>query len=124
MSKRKTSCDPSKLLAGLRRASATTQQRALDALDVFGEHVMGDSQAIAPHFTGFMANSGTTEPARRQGNKFIKRLKYGANYSLFVHEDLEAHHENGQAKFLETAMRENQPKMAPFIASKIGGGNG
>lgn len=40
---------------------------------------------------------------------------YAAPYSLFVHENLEAHHEHGQAKFLEQPARTMKDELAHSI---------
>lgn len=38
-----------------------------------------------------------------------------AEYAMMVHEDLEADHDNGEAKFLESTIRE----AAPFMADRV-----
>lgn len=40
---------------------------------------------------------------------------YTANYGIFVHENLQANHTNGQAKFLEEPVRQNQRRYADKI---------
>lgn len=42
---------------------------------------------------------------------------YAAQYGVFVHENLEAKHTVGQAKFLEQPARENQTEIAEAIAT-------
>jgi hypothetical protein len=42
-----------------------------------------------------------------------------APYAIYVHEDLEAHHPVGQAKFLESTINESKPHMAKRIAKRI-----
>lgn len=42
-----------------------------------------------------------------------------APYALFVHEDLEAFHKSGQAKFLESTILESAPYMAARIARRV-----
>lgn len=44
---------------------------------------------------------------------------YGAAYSVVVHEDMEARHTTGQAKFLETPARTLQPVLAGIIAQAL-----
>lgn len=36
-----------------------------------------------------------------------------------VHERLDQHHEQGQAKFLETAMRTEAPKLVPYVTREM-----
>lgn len=40
---------------------------------------------------------------------------YRAAYGIFVHENLEAYHPNGQAKFLETPAREEARNIAKIV---------
>ena len=45
-----------------------------------------------------------------------------ADYAAAVHEDLEAHHEVGEAKYLERAINENEDKIFAKIAEFAEGG--
>jgi hypothetical protein len=47
---------------------------------------------------------------------------YTADYALPVHENMEARHEIGQAKFLEEPARQNAPKYAGIIVEAINAG--
>lgn len=42
-----------------------------------------------------------------------------APYALYVHEDLEAFHSNGQAKYIESTLRESAPYMAQRVAKRM-----
>lgn len=42
-----------------------------------------------------------------------------APYALYVHEDLEAFHATGQAKFIESVILESRPFMASRVAKRI-----
>ena len=44
---------------------------------------------------------------------------YTQAYALFVHENLEAHHPVGQAKFLEQPAREHRPTMAAIVKDAL-----
>lgn len=44
---------------------------------------------------------------------------YEAAYAVYVHEDLEAHHEVGQAKYLEQPAREYQPELRAIIVDSL-----
>lgn len=48
-------------------------------------------------------------------------LGYSANYALYVHENLEAHHDDGEAKFLESVIIENQQEIIEIIKLRSGG---
>lgn len=53
--------------------------------------------------------------AARQAGLTRVQVGYGASYALFVHENMEMPHTNGQAKFLETPAREMRPQMAAIV---------
>lgn len=42
-----------------------------------------------------------------------------APYAVYVHENLEAHHPIGQAKFLESTIAESRPFMAARVAKRL-----
>lgn len=55
----------------------------------------------------------------RKDNDASVSVGYSAGYSLRVHEDLEAHHTNGQAKFLEQPAREFAPVLAGIVREAL-----
>ena len=113
------SADISSFLAGLGEARQRAEAAAVRAVDQFGEHVIGDSQQLCPKKTGALAASGTTEPAELVGGKVTKRIGHTVDYAAAVHERLDLHHDQGQAKFLETAVRRNAPKLAGFVIDQV-----
>lgn len=70
------------------------------ALREIGEDILRRSQRITPLRTGRLIASGRAEV---DGNRAI--VRYTAPYALYVHEDTRAHHANGQAKYLATALK-------------------
>jgi hypothetical protein len=46
-------------------------------------------------------------------------LAFGTDYAVYVHENLQAHHPVGQAKFLESAMTEAAPTLAERVAARV-----
>lgn len=42
-----------------------------------------------------------------------------APYAIYVHENLEAHHKVGQAKFIESVIMESRPYLAARVAKRI-----
>ena len=114
--------DPSNFIRGLQAARERQIAAALRAVDQFGEHVIGDAQQLTPVDTGALQASGTTEPATIDGTLITKTIGFNTNYAAAVHENLTAHHDHGQAKYLSTAMEENAPKLAPFVAGQMQGG--
>jgi hypothetical protein len=47
---------------------------------------------------------------------------YTAPYAIYVHENLQANHPTGQAKFLEKALRRTDRRLATIIANSIKAG--
>jgi hypothetical protein len=124
-----TGTDISKLLAGFAQAKERARAAALKAINEFGEHVIGDAQQMVPVDTGALAASGTTLPAVEKGNTVEKVIGFNTDYAAAVHERLDVHHEQGQAKYLETAVRENASKLSQYVADRVkaslnGGGGG
>lgn len=113
------SADITQLLEGIRRGGERAIAAALKAVDQFGQHVLGDAQQLTPVKTGALKASGSTEPAEVRGGVIGKRIGFGVFYAIFVHERLDLHHAQGQAKFLETAIRNNATKFAPFVAAAV-----
>lgn len=75
----------------------------------------------APH-PGQLRASGRVLPPRWEGNEVRVDLAYGGgpvDYALVVHEDLEAHHPVGQAKYLEQPLMESAPHMPSRIARRV-----
>lgn len=113
------SADISSLLAGLGEAERRAVAAAVKAIDVFGEHVIGDSQQLTPVDTGFLAASGTTTPAELKGSSIEKEIGHNAEYAAAVHERLDQQHKQGQAKFLSTAIATNAKKFEAFVGGRV-----
>lgn len=82
----------------LQSVMASLQGRAKRAVS---EAIFERSQELVPIATGELYESGHIE----ERGKFMS-VVYDAPHALYVHEEIFAHHENGQAKFLETAVNE------------------
>lgn len=80
-----------------------------------------ESMARTPVLTGDLRDTHeTVGPIIRQN--FIRaeiRVGKGLNYATRVHEDTEAFHPHGQAKFLESTMRESAPFILRRVANRI-----
>ena len=82
---------------------------------------MAESMSRTPVDTGALRASHITKnPERSLGGTMLSvTIEVGgpsANYAIPVHEDLGAIHQTGQAKYLESTIKES----APFMASRIG----
>jgi hypothetical protein len=79
-----------------------------------GLHLERRSKALVPVDTGNLRASGYT----RRSAELEVEVGYQASYAVFVHENLEAKHTNGQAKFLEQPLREDAALMLEIIARR------
>lgn len=70
--------------------------------------------------------SDLVEKLRGRANKSMKKdegfftVGYSAPYAIYVHENLQANHEHGQAKFLERPTRELHGELARSIRTDVG----
>jgi hypothetical protein len=67
------------------------------------------------------ASHETTRPETKDG-AIVVTIRCGgpaAPYALIVHEDLEADHRVGEAKWLERTLRESAPHMGARIAKRF-----
>ena len=82
-----------------------------------------EAQQLTPVDTGALRRSAfITTPSREPDGAITMRMGFGgpaAPYSIYVHEDLEAFHPIGQAKFLETPLTQSAPFMAQRIANRV-----
>jgi hypothetical protein len=86
------------------------QRRLASALYMEAERLMTESKEVyVPVDTGTLRTSGHVEPIKYTGKTSVEvSLGYGgpaAFYALEVHENLNAHHVVGMAKYLETPVR-------------------
>lgn len=71
-----------------------------------------------PH-PGLLRSTGKVHPPVQEGNMISVTLSYGTDYALPVHEILENLHPVGQAKFLESVLKESEPHMAQRVANRL-----
>jgi hypothetical protein len=60
----------------------------------------------------------------KERKKVVGKVVYSAPYAIYVHENLEAHHPIGQAKFLEEPARLLEGEMREIIARSLRNKNG
>ena len=79
-------------------------------------------QKRTPRRFGWLQESEQIEGPYRQNKKVITAITAGdsrAWYAIIVHEDLEAFHPTGQAKFIESVIMESNPYYAERISKRI-----
>lgn len=82
---------------------------------------MAEAKNRTPVDTGALRASGRVE-TERTSNYVRATLSFGgasAPYALKVHEDLDAYHDDGQAKYLESVLQESAPFMAARVARRL-----
>ena len=99
-----------------KRATARGLRRGLLTAGLF---LQRESQKIVPVDTGNLRRSADT---RAEGTGFDTAVivSYGANYALWVHEQVQNRHAPGKsAKFLEKPLREKRGRMAAIVVEEV-----
>lgn len=81
-----------------------------------------ESMKRTPVLTGALRASHETSDFKFVGDTIEVSIKVGgasAPYAVPVHENLSAFHKVGQAKFLESTVRESAPHMADRVARRL-----
>lgn len=92
---------------------ALTQEAEIEA---------AEAKKRTPVDTGALRSSGHVTPVDYTGQKASVAIVFGGvsvDYAEKVHEDLEAFHRVGQAKFLESVIVESEPYMLDRIARRL-----
>lgn len=82
----------------------------------------GESMKRTPVKSGVLKGSHEVHDPVRSGQNISVEITVGGpaiDYAVPVHEDLEAFHHVGQAKFLESTIMESAPFMAQRVAARI-----
>jgi hypothetical protein len=111
-----------KLLQQTRALKQNFPREVMSAL--FAEMQIERTESIrkTPRLTGALRASHMVLPPVQRGNDLSVTIAVGgvsAPYAIYVHEDLEAIHPIGQAKFLEQTLNESAPYMSSRIAKRI-----
>jgi hypothetical protein len=85
--------------------------RSMAGLWEAGLQIQRVAQKRTPVDTGNLKASAYT----RKYNEEAIEIGFTAAYAVYVHENLEAHHPVGQAKFLESAVTDNQRAIVEII---------
>lgn len=103
-----------KLNKSVSQISDTVQSALLDC----GNDLQQKAQDLTPVRTGALKASAFTE-ADKQGKNPSVIVGFEEEYAIYVHENLEAHHDVGQAKFLEQPLKENSDKYVGHVRDKV-----
>ena len=107
----------------LNRLKNSYHGRAGASLYKFATMIKNDARDRAPKKTGELRKSGRVHDPISSGDGRIScKITFGnekAYYAIYVHEDLNAKHTNGEAKFLENAVNASTSKMAEFLKTEL-----
>ncbi len=84
---------------------------------------LGEVKERTPLMTGALRRSERVLPPEINGNIIRVSMMAGgesAPYAVIVHEDLEAHHPVGQAKFMESVINEVAPYFLQRVKAELG----
>lgn len=110
------------LAEALDRYGRRAQTAIAKALYREAEGIMAQSKELVPVDTGALRSSGHVRVPELRDRSATVVLGYGgpaAPYALYVHEDLNAFHKVGMAKYLEVPFRAAQGGMAERIARDL-----
>lgn len=104
---------------------ARKSRKAIErAVYEFAEVEMTEMKRQVPVDTGTLKASGYVEKPKRDGDTVSVEMGFGGaaeDYAIPVHEDLEAFHRVGNAKFVERPLAESAPHFADRVAASIKG---
>lgn len=83
---------------------------------------MTEAKRRTPVDTGKLRASGLVHEPERKGRNISVELTFGneeVDYAVPVHENLDAFHEVGQAKYLESTLKESAPHMKERLAKRL-----
>ena len=116
-------------LNGLGEARKRAIPAAERAMVKFANHVIGQAARLAPigggiyspndPQRGLLRSSQVVLPAENHNDKITVTIGFNTVYASVQHERLDFRHDDGQAKYLETAMRANQNKLESFVKSEV-----
>jgi hypothetical protein len=110
------------VLGNLRRVAGRAPDAVGRAMFAEAQIEMTEMKRRTPVLTGALRASGKVSSPEYSGRTVRVPMSFGgpaAPYAIHVHEDLEAHHPVGQAKFAESVLLESAPYMAGRIARRI-----
>ena len=106
----------------LRALAGAAPGIAAGALYREAERIMTAAKRLTPVLSGSLKSSGQVVPPAMRGTAVSVTMGFGnaaVNYAVHVHENLQARHLNGQAKFLEQPLNEARSGMDARLAEDV-----
>lgn len=93
-------------------------QRIIEAAETglqdAADHIKADAVDRAPKDTGYLRNTGETDQ-----DGLAASIYFEGPYAVRQHEELDWHHQDGEAKYLENAVIDNREEAGAIIAEAI-----
>jgi hypothetical protein len=115
----RTPKEAAQYLAALARSAGTAIAAALREE---AEIEATEAKRRTPVDTGTLRSTITVAPVRLRGRTYTTAIEAGgpaAPYAVIVHENLEAFHKVGQAKYIESVLNESAPYMLLRVARNV-----
>lgn len=85
-----------------------------------GNTVLLEAMDQCPVETGTLRRSGTVENPKVKSGDVSVEIGFNTDYALYVHENVNARHEQGKAKFLEDPVNAAAPGLPGRVAARLG----
>jgi len=112
-----------KMAASMQKVANDMPNKVREALRAEAEIEAQEARRRVPVDTGALQDTIKVEDRKNKEQNVIgvDIVAGGPNapYGLIVHEDLEAFHRVGQAKYLESVLRESAPHMGKRVAKRL-----
>jgi hypothetical protein len=110
------------MIGKIRDYARTFPDRAGAALRKETEIEATEARKRTPVDTGNLRGTVHAEGPERKGRTISCDVVAGSSsedYAFIVHEDMDAHHRVGQAKYIESTINESAPHMLERVASRL-----
>ena len=108
--------------ANIRRIINENWDDAKKALRQEGNIILNDSVKQTPVEFGDLRRSGTVEEVKETKTVYEIAIGFNTTYAAAVHENLNAHHPVGKAKYLEDPLMARAPNISKNVAKRVKAG--
>lgn len=99
---------------------ARQRAAARQAIEIWGQNVLGEAQRLAPVEEGTLRASGNAQYEDTVDGGELT-ISFSTPYAAKQHEEMGySHPVGGQAKYLETPFKANVPRLEPLVAAMVG----
>ena len=109
--------DATEFLQRMRILEGQVAGASRDALFEAGEFVLAEAQKLCPVDTGALIASATGDDSHLGKGEY--EIGFNTPYAAAVHERTEVAHPQGQAKYLETAMKTGLSRVNEILGREI-----